>query len=409
MAIIDLSETVGTRKCPDGFISEYLKYTSRQESPQDFHQWVAITILATAVARNCYKDRGYYKLYPNLYVVLTAESATLHKSTALNIGVKMLRAAFGEKKHVFAQKITPAAMMSYLAELTTEMNAAEALIHASEFAVFLGRTNLDPTLLELLTDLYDAPDLHIYSTIGRGTQRCENICISMLAGTTPEWLKGALPEESIGGGFFSRLLIICRKETDRSEPFPEDIVGDNTLREAKDNCIHDLIHIGNLKGSFTWTNDARLFFEDWYSDFNQVRAAECDHAFKGYYGRKADTLIKIAMILSLDVSDDMVLEEKYLVEALALLNDNEGFMKSVTKYLGQTEAGRDAETVYKYIEKKVEVTHSGLLRAMSYKYNARMLNDILDSLEQAKAISVKREGGKVYRVERDLIELGSKS
>ena len=102
-----------------GFIESYMAYTSGQESPTDFHYWTAVSTLSSAVGRNVWLDRGYYKLYPNHYVILVAGSALSRKSSAINIGIRILRKALERFKEsgidagalsVLSAKMTPEAL-----------------------------------------------------------------------------------------------------------------------------------------------------------------------------------------------------------------------------------------------------------------------------------------------------------
>jgi len=61
------------------WLSSYLEYTSGQESPRNFHFWTGLSILGGALRRNVVLDRVYYKLFPNLYVILVAASAACKK------------------------------------------------------------------------------------------------------------------------------------------------------------------------------------------------------------------------------------------------------------------------------------------------------------------------------------------
>jgi hypothetical protein len=51
------------------WIADYIKYASYQESPPLFHKWTAISTLAATLNRNVFIQRGYNRLYPNLYTV----------------------------------------------------------------------------------------------------------------------------------------------------------------------------------------------------------------------------------------------------------------------------------------------------------------------------------------------------
>src|SRR5213080_4652355 len=89
----------------ESFLDLYMAYTNAQESPELFHLWVGTTILASALGRKCFINRGYYRLFPNLFTILVAGSAKCRKSTAINLGVRLLDGIDTTK--IVSGKITP--------------------------------------------------------------------------------------------------------------------------------------------------------------------------------------------------------------------------------------------------------------------------------------------------------------
>jgi hypothetical protein len=373
------------RKSKEGFFTEYLAYTHLHESPEDFHMWVAITLMSIVVKRNVWMNRGYYKLYPNLYTILVAESALLRKSSSIRIGVNLVKEAMPEQLNLFAQKITPEGLIHYLALISEEQKKSEATIISDELAVTLGNCAKDPTLLQLLTTLYDSADRFEYATISRGVERCEQICVSMLAGSTPEWLKSSMPEDAVGGGFFSRLILVNRTECGRRNPHPEDTISPE-VEAFKEVCIGDLRAISNVKGEFKWEPRAKQMFSDWYCDYNEPDKASAH--LRGYYGRKGDTIIKLAMLCSLSSNDSLILTERDFNFALRLLNENEQYLTDIIDKMGQTQTGKDQNQVLNIITKAGMITHSKLMQRVSYKYDKDSLRLIIETLREGGQITV---------------------
>jgi hypothetical protein len=388
MAII---QGLGTpkRKSKEGFFAEYLAYTKLHESPEDFHLWVAMTLMAMTVKRNVWMNRGYYKLYPNIYTILVAESALLRKSSSIRIGLNLIKEAHPEGMNIFAQKITPEGLIHYLSLISEEQKKSEATIVSDELAVTLGNCAKDPTLLQLLTTLYDSADKFEYATISRGIEKCENICISMLAGSTPEWLKSSMPEDAVGGGFFSRLIIVNRLECGRRNPHPEDTITEE-LQEIRKVCVGELRAIGEIKGEFKWEPSAKRMFSDWYCDYNEPDQASAH--LRGYYGRKGDTIIKLAMLCSLSTNDSLILTERDFNFALRLLGENETHLTDIINKMGQTQTGKDQSQVLSIIEKAGMISHSKLLQRVSYKYDKDMLRLICETLREAGQIDAGFDG-----------------
>lgn len=393
MALIAMNTT--DRRCQDGFLKDYVTFTENQESPEDFHIWVALSLIASALSRNVWLDRGHYKLYPNLYVVLIAESANLHKSTAIRIGMSLLREVGQEQLNIFSQKTTPESLIKLLSEIYEEQKRSVGIIEASEFSVFLGNTKKDQSLIQLLTDLYDCPAYWDYTTIGRGKNICNNVCINLLGGSTVEWMKSSLPEESMGGGFFSRLIPVYRIESLRKIAHPDEVMySSNSL--VKDNLLHDLKRVMEMQGPFTWTPKAKIMFTDWYMDYNKPE--EAPPQLRGYYGRKGDMLIKLSMLCSASHESSRQITDRDFEFARGLLQENENFMLKLTSVMGQTEEGQKSEFLLYTIRRSGIIEHSHLLRKVSHKMNAETVRQTLETLRQANQIERVHDGGKfVYK------------
>ncbi len=388
MAIVNLREE---RRCGDGFLTEYLKYTEHQESPEDFHTWVGLSCVASAMGRRCWINRGSYNIYPNIYTVLAAESATLHKSTCLKLGVRLLKEALPEDLNFFAQKITTEAFIKFLNSTYEKQKISEGIIHASEFSVFFGKSATDPTLLQTLTDMYDCPGHWSYSTMTRGVEHCNNICINMMAGSTPDWLKSSLPTESVGGGFFSRLLIIYRQECGRKIPFPEDCYN-SSVEIAYRNCINDIQVVRNMGGEYRWEKRAKEMYANWYYSFND--ASDAPPYLRGYYGRKGDNIIKLAMICSASKSSVRKITDQDIMFAITLLNENEQYMKGIINLLGQTEEGKRNEKILYIIRKRKSITHSQLLQSLSHQMNKDEIALVVATLIESNLVKKDFDGRK---------------
>src|ERR1700677_2740138 len=79
-----------SRHCPD-LIQSYLSYTKNHEASPKIHLWSFLSILAACLQRRVWMPRGYYTLYPNLYVFIIGKSGLVKKSTSTAIAVNMYR------------------------------------------------------------------------------------------------------------------------------------------------------------------------------------------------------------------------------------------------------------------------------------------------------------------------------
>ena len=382
------------RRCKHGLLREYIEYTAEQESPTDFHVWSILSAIATMMGRRCWLDRGQWKLYPNIYVVLVAGSARCRKSTAVNMALDVMRAAY-EDINVFSQKITTEKLVHDLYTRYKSEGTSDGLVFSSEFSVFFGKSVNDPTLLQALTDLYDCPEVWQYGTLARGKEIVNKACINMLAATTPEWIRTSLPAESIGGGFTSRIIFVYQDRSGKLNPFPEDAM-DVSNRERLTNIVHDLSLIAGVEGQFRWTGEARQAYKEWYTmiyDPDKHMAS-----LGGYYGRKHDTLLKVAMAISMSESDALTIEAKHIDTALELMGQNERYLPTVMDLMELNDNAKVLDKVKSIIRGAPagRIARSELTQKCQRYCRARELDEILQTLMQAKQVVRASQGSKIF-------------
>jgi len=165
------------RRCKD-FISSYMEYTAKSESPESYHRWCAMSIIASAVRRQVWIDMGFFRVYPNMYIVLVGPPGRCRKSVAINTATNLIQGLSDIR--VSADAITREALIRAikLSETQTEIGNkiymhSSITIISKELSVFLGTNNSD--LLSLLTDLYDNPDMWEYRTKNSGIDTITNV------------------------------------------------------------------------------------------------------------------------------------------------------------------------------------------------------------------------------------------
>src|SRR6185436_11156326 len=77
---------------------------------------------------------------------------------------------------------------------------ANGFICSEELVTFLDDQTYNTGVLKFLIDWWDCPDERAVRSHKHGVVKLTNICPTMLAGTTPDWLQNALSHIVIGGG-----------------------------------------------------------------------------------------------------------------------------------------------------------------------------------------------------------------
>ena len=302
----------------DDWLESYLVYTQKQESPEKLHFWVGLSVLSAALKRQVWIDKGYYKLYSNIYVLLVAESAMLRKSTAMDIGVKLVRDAVPDLYYI-SGSMTPEGLLKHMNRVKVISNKtgkphiqydSHVLIHADELAELFGFDRQRASRFTiLLTKIYGAQTEHTHTLATEGQLLLRNLYPTLLAGTDPRNLK-VLPEEAVAG-LIGRLVFVTASEKRKPIAWPHPSDDDDALYEL---LKYDLHTISQLRGEVSITLDAHARFEDWY--VHHAETKEEDSRLDAFRERCHDTALKLAILLSISHDDTLTLTDKHMEKGI---------------------------------------------------------------------------------------------
>ena len=374
----------------ESWIKAYLEYTETQESPELFHVWIAISVLATTLGRNVWIDRGFYKIFPNHYIVIIAASAECRKSVAVRIGMSLLEKA--ELVEIGAERITNAALWKWLDEARQRDRKSEILLFSDELGLTLSKDEAQKGVISTLTRAYHCPDLLINKTKTAGIDHVELCCVNILAATTPTDFADIIPGAATGTGFSSRLHTVSQEN-----PRPRSAILIKSL-DLESKLINDLKHIRKLGGEVKLTVDAWDWWQHWYE--KDMKFPE-NEMLDSFYGRKHDYVLKLGMLLSLSEQDELVIHKVDLTRALLFLDQLESFMGATYSLIGSNPYLLHADKIVKQLGKAGGVlSRSQLLQRNSRQIGAEELTRIMLHLQAAELIE-KPEGpigGTTYRL-----------
>jgi hypothetical protein len=371
-----------TRNREESFLDLYLEYTQKQESPEMFHLWTAITILASALGRKCYIDKGYYYLFPNLFTILVAGSARCRKSTAINLGIELLLEV--PDVRVVSGKITPEKFIHEIADPSPNGPAPSTLVHASELSVFLTKQSYGEPLIHVLTELFDCPKSWTYKTRNKGEAHLRDVFLCILAATTPDGIAKGIPPSAIHEGFASRVMFCYQADTQKRNPFPH--LSPQEL-DAKIRLKQMLAQRSSLAGAFTLTPEARQWYKDWYDVY--MAEPPPDKMLAGMHARKHDHLLRLAMIFA--ASYGLTIVEPGDLEAANLtLTSTEALAPKAFSELGGDDLTHHISRARSIMLKLKRLQRSELLRKLA-PANASQLKIILDTLIQTGEVKYESE------------------
>lgn len=361
----------------------YQEYTQMSEAPPSFHLWVGLGTIMGAAQRKIYMRTEYFDVHSNMFVVLVGPPGKVKKSTALRIGKRLLKEVPGI--HFTTSATSAASLIEQMAAITARDHQSMTAF-SSELGTFL---SVDmAAMTDFLTDIWDGDPDWDKQTRKKGVETINAPWLSLLAGTTPQWMGDNMSKTIVEGGLVARCIFIHENQRVLKSPFPKGTERHKILRKA---LVNDLTHISALNGEFTFSPEAEKFYDEWY--MNPVRFPDSDDPrIMGYFDRKHVHVLKVAMALSLAEKDDLVLERRDIETALSLLKEVEPKMSRAFVNVGKNPMATDTDRVYEQIGSAKGLSYQHILAAHWHNVNKKALDDILVDLRCMEKIEIGTDG-----------------
>lgn len=376
------------------WMQEYREYTGKSESPDVFHTWCGISALCSCLGRKVWMNMGYFNIYANMFIVLIGPPGS-RKTTAIRISTDLL--VNDPEIKVSADSTTREALIRSLKTSETMItdSKGEIYTHSSltivseELSVFLGKYNMD--LLSLLTNLYDCKNVWEYRTKNMGTDTIYGEWLHMLAASAPKWLIECIPSSAIGGGFTSRIIFVVGDEPRFKSAIPEI---SSEILVIKKSLLKEIARVRNLFGEIKFAPQARAWYISWYE--NQDKKLGSDPRFAGYADRKHIHVLKLAMVLSVSESSNLVLEQRHLELALQHIDFLEDKMVDAFGSVGRSLLAPDIDAVIQYMSRFKTATRKDLVRSIWRDVNPRDTDVVLKTLQDMGVVKISFRNGISY-------------
>lgn len=386
------------RKCENWLASFGMWTLPRSEAPESFIFWTGLFTLASALKRKVRIPKqllGSWEASPNLYILFIAPAGRARKSTTANYSEDLI-----DEIHNITKSPELITKESLLATLVKSDDASMCIV-SPEFGEFIAKSG--PSMFSFLTNMYDGKKNITASTITRGSEFAEKPCVNLLGATTPEWVAENMPESVIGGGFASRVIFIFEDRVRRRKLFYDDI-DYKKLLTLREDLVTDLDHIAkNIAGDFTLSDEAKAFIETWY-DTNADEGYTNNHKLSGYFERKPAHIFKVAMLLHIAYSDELVLQEKDLKDAIGLLQALEKRLPKVFESIGKNPYIVDVYRILEFVKEKGRVKVREIKQNFMHAATPTSLTEMIEGLVAAGYIISEVEEMELYvKVNTDLL------
>lgn len=363
-----------TRAC-ENWLTTYRDWTlPRSEAPESYIFWTGIFSLASVLKRRVsvgHNLLGSWNAYPNFYILFISPPATARKTTTVGYADDLLENIPGVTVAASAPSV------QVLHKRITETKDCSISIRSPEFATFINTSGF--SMVDYLTDLYDGKKHHSSDTLARSLEFAERPCVNLLGATVPVWIAENLGEQMVGGGFTSRVIFIYEQTVRRRKLLYKD-VDMARIEQLKESLVSDLTHLAiNIEGEFQFeSEETEKWIEEWYQT-NAPKWEKEDRRLGGYYERKHAHAIKLAMLLHLAYSDELVLTKQDLESAIILLSQIEPKMIKVFQAVGKNPHASEMDVMLSYFEAKGEFTKKDFFSRFYHDAPPAVLQDMLNA------------------------------
>jgi len=408
------------------WLDDLLAQHAELESPTNFWLWGGLAAISAVVKDNVWMDRHIHKLYPNIYVMLHAESG-LKKGPPISMAKQLVRGVGGTR--IISGR---SSIQGILKEMGTAQTQPGGKVFAKSTA-FICSSELtssivsDPVAMDILTDLYDR-QYNIgewRSLLKMETFNLKDPTVSMFTATNDAHSVDFFGKKDLHGGYFARTFVVSATKRNRANSLLVPLMNPPKYEES----IEYLKKLAQLTGPFAplalkepdgectipfpehvtgeinFFSPAGFVYQRWYEDFsNQLLNPDMKDE-TGTLNRFGDSVLKVAMLLSLSRSAELYIDENSMELAIEYCQRLVGNVRHMTygkKGLSESK-GLKGLIINELLDRDShQISRQMLLKKMwSHYKETNELDEIMLSLDQAGMIKTESIGNQIIYVMHD--------
>jgi hypothetical protein len=335
------------------------------EASDAFHFAAFLQVFGCAIGRRLHVYHAG-RQFPNFYICLVGRSGLTRKDTTWSRAEDVLNNLHARSEEELSPSFKAVrGLRSYeglLDELAGERKVR--LIQLGELLSLLAKAKQESlgNIIPALTELYDMKDIINPPVHQKDVQPAREPFLSIIAGTTQDWLQKALTERDVYGGFANRWLYFYGLPKD---PMPNPPKVDPGKRNR---LVQELNQIRNWSedvpnGEITISDEANALFEDYYLDY--YRRCQQPGLIPNLIVRIQDFIWKIALLYAADTMSE-TLSKEHLEAAMAVGNYLEASVTEVFANFGESRGKQAEKRVLEYLRSKGPVPYRIVHRNLNF-------------------------------------------
>ena len=402
------------------WLNQLIQEHSEFESPMTFWWWGALASISAIVKDNIWVDRYLYHLYPNIYVMLHADSG-LKKGPPINMAKKLVTNVGGVK--IITGRSSIQGILKTMG--TTQLKPGDKGKISSKSNIFICSSELsssivsDPVATKILTDLFDR---HYNDDEWKSLLKMEEFTlrdptVSMFTATNEAMGEDFFSRSAIRGGYFARTFIVYEEKRNRknSLAFPPKYLPDyakyteylQTIAKLRGpfkpfallEPIDEYQHKRVIDGRNLYFSPAGIMYEDWYSDFIDLSDNQEIKDETGTLNRFGDSVLKVAMLLALAEAPVLEISEVAMQTAIDTCTKLLGNVRKTThgrNGLSETSVLKTMIINELYCRENHNISRESLMKKLWTHYSDAMeFDNVMQSFEAAGMILTSSMGNKI--------------
>lgn len=349
----------------------------------------------------------------------------LKKGPPISAARRMVAHAIGDET-IITGRSSIQGILKYMG--TAETKPGGKIVSKSK--VFICSSELTSSIVEdkvandILTDLYDR-NYNVgnwRSLLKMESFDLKDPTVTMLTATNEAHSSEWFGKKDFHGGYFARTFIVAEHRKNRSNSLSVRLKNPPDYQKSSEY----LKQLSNLKGEFQplgmpeqkepWTypfvdrdtgetnyfTEAGLLFEKWYSDFNQVVEANNIKDDTGTLNRFGDSVLKVAMLLSLAKRPELTIDCLSMQEAIGRCEKLIGNVRQMThgqKGVSQAKLLKGM-IIKELLEREThQISRQMLMKKMwSHYSDSNEFDDIMLSFDSAGMIKTQSIGNQIIYI-----------
>lgn len=403
------------------WLDKLLSQHSELESPTNFWLWGGLSAISAVVKDNVWIDRQIYNLYPNIYVMFHAESG-LKKGPPISMAKQLVRGVGGTR--IISGRSSIQGILKELGTAQTQpggkvINKSCAFICSSELTSSIVE---DRVATDILTDLYDRQyNIGEWRSLLKMEQfNLKDPTITMLTATNEAHSQDFFGKKDIHGGYFARTFVISENRRNRANSLLVPLANPPkyadhieylkelskltgsfaplALNQPNDNgCV--IPYKEHVTGEINYFTEAGLLYQKWYENFIEETLTEDLRDDTGTLNRFGDSVLKVAMLLSLARSPELYIDAESMQLAIEHCRKLVGNVREMTYgKKGLSEAKNIKDLIIKEFLSRDnhQISRAMLLKKMwSHYKEAHELDEIMMSFDQSGMIKTESIGNQI--------------